>query len=530
MQSSSDIIHKRFLGFLIWQFLHSSAVFILFRALILPLLASSTSHAPTPLGVLSFFVFHLAALLFSVSLFAVSSPRSQPPALPLELALGLFKLLLVSGDSSPEFRSRAKVSLGFLLTVTASAISGALAVASICWVDLDGFMVLGFRGFVVGLLYGVYFVYKRRWVLEFPIIQRPAYFSFKMGVASAITLALKLSCIAYLLSALWVLVLPDHFKSQMSLGKYISGQFVFYFGSFGVILCWEIAHHLHKTLLTKRATFAPPKGSAAAETNPSEPLIVSLEASSPGSLLQYLAYLDLCLVCESNVDVWRRAALFEETGDTYKRVVHLSLRPLEQLATSISEIFEGNSVDKASQLARQLQSPTDLPLGSKVHECFDNFQLYAWCARTIASLTVRSHDEDRFGVAQLSGSNAATISTLVSCLLAVETFMGKKTHLQTPHLMGAAGIKWATVNTGRQATTSIVSRQRNALVHSKAYAMADLLRTSIYSIVTAFHDEMLNGAKSGGLDKDWVINTKPPYGTRELLSQKLRLFIDFRAC
>lgn len=128
-------------------------------------------------------------------------------------------------------------------------------------------------------------------------------------------------------------------------------------------------------LLTKRATFAPPKGSAAAETNPTDSLIVSLEVSSPGSLLQYLAYLDLCLVCENNVDVWRRAALFEETGETYKRVVDLSLRPLEQLAKNISEIFETNSADKAGQLARQLQSPSDVQFNSKVHECFDNFQV-----------------------------------------------------------------------------------------------------------------------------------------------------------
>ena len=153
-------------------------------------------------------------------------------------------------------------------------------------------------------------------------------------------------------------------------------------------------------------------------------------------------------------------------------------------------------------------------------------QLCAWCSWAVASLTARSHKEDRFGVAQLSGSNAAVISTLLSCLLAVETFLGKKTSLQSPNaLMGLAGIKWATVTTARSdAATSVVGKKRGFPLHSQAYAIADVLRTSIYCIVSAFHEEMLTGAKAGLLEKDWIIGGKPLYGTRELLLQKLHLF------
>ncbi|KDP24251.1 hypothetical protein JCGZ_26708 [Jatropha curcas] len=517
------VVNNRFLGFLIWQSITSSAIFILFKTFVLSPLAKTNTNLS--LSLFAFLNFHLSHLLFSASIFMLSSPQPYSPASPLQLAAAFLRFLFVSGDSfsSHDFRRRANLSLRFLVFVVATAISGFLSLTCVCAFDrLRSF------GFGVGLVYAFFYIFKQRWVLEFPIIQRPPFYSFKMRFPLAIKQALKLSCTAYLFSAMLLVFVPYQFKSYVTMRKFIGEQINLLFGSFSVFLCWELSHNLHQVLHTKRFVFAPPKGSAAAETNPSEPLLAALEESVPGSLPQSLAYLDLSMVCENNVDTWRRAAFFEETGETYKRVVAVCLRPLEQLPSTLGEGFETNSADKAYQQSNQLQSQSDLQLDQKYYEPLNNFQQCAWCARAVAALTARSHEEDRFGVAQLSGSNAAVISTLISCLIAVESLMGKKTNVQTPHqLMGPAGIKWATLNTGRR--DLLVTKKKSGPIHPKAYAMADVLRTSIYSIVSAFHYEMLASDKAGLLEKDWLICGKPLFGTNELLLQKLRLFLDFRA-
>ncbi|KAI4319249.1 hypothetical protein MLD38_032873 [Melastoma candidum] len=108
--------------------------------------------------------------------------------------------------------------------------------------------------------------------------------------------------------------------------------------------------------------------------------------------------------------------------------------------------------------------------------------------------------------------------------------MGKKTQSPSPNqLIGAGGIRWVLPNSGPGDTLSSVSvKRRKAPIHSKAYTVSDILRTSVYQIVSAFYEEMLAGAKSGTLDRDWIGTSKPPFGTRDLLCEKLRLFLDFR--
>lgn len=418
-----------------------------------------------------------------------------------------------------------------MLLVCAAAVSGFVAILSVAATSFSGsfggvISKFGFRAFGAGLFYGLHCVFNQRFVLVFPIVQRPPFFSYKMGLPSAIRQALKLSVVSSLVSAVFVLLLPNQREIQVE-GGYFADHFIFYIGSFAVILSWELILHLHKVLHTKRFLFAPLEGYAAMDTNPSESLLSALEESLPGSLMHYLAYLDLSMVCGSNVDPWRRAAFFEETGETYKRVVSACLKPLVQLASKLAEGLQ--SADNTHKLSHQLYSPDEIRQSSEILESFSDFQLYSWCAQAIASLEARSHKEDRFGVAQLSGSHATVLSTLLSCLLAVETFMGKKTNMQSPNnMLGPGGIKWATNSAARRETMTTLDKRRASPSRSKSYALADVLKTSIYMIVSEFHEEMVANAKRGNLEKDWVISDKPVYGSVELLVQKLHFFLNFQ--
>jgi hypothetical protein len=76
--------------------------------------------------------------------------------------------------------------------------------------------------------------------------QRPPFFSFKMGLPSATTCAFTLSGVAYLFSAVLRAILPDPFKRQVTVRKYITEQIIFCIGSFAMFLCWELSHHLHR--------------------------------------------------------------------------------------------------------------------------------------------------------------------------------------------------------------------------------------------------------------------------------------------
>ena len=92
------------------------------------------SFAPSLISLLTFFTFHFSQLLFSASLSLVSSPYPRSLAYPFELLLSLVRFFLVSDSSAsvlPNFRTRAKVSLSFVLFVAACAVSRFVGLVSV---------------------------------------------------------------------------------------------------------------------------------------------------------------------------------------------------------------------------------------------------------------------------------------------------------------------------------------------------------------------------------------------------------------
>ncbi|GAU39932.1 hypothetical protein TSUD_275340 [Trifolium subterraneum] len=416
---------SRFLDYSVYQSAHSSVIF----AIHFVFLAGWPFIFPMP--------FHFLQFIFSIALSSISSPSSSHP---------------------PNLNR----SIFFLISSAFSPFGCALCLYGFS----QDFARIGLRGFFIGSIYAFHYLFKRRWVLEFPIIQRPTYFNFKMGIPLAVKCAFKFSTVAFIFSAVFLDIIPHPFKCSIGTPAFFAEQIVFFVASFTIFLCWELSHNIHRVVYTERSVFA-------AETNPCEHLLLALEKRNPTSLSGYLAYLDLCMVWENNVDTWWRAAFFEESGETYKREIAVCLRPLEQLTSRLGEVL-GNSAEKPTNLSNPLSSPTDV-----------------------------KHLEEL--------SNAAVVSTLISCLLAVENF------------------KWATANSGRLDIATATGKRKNGPANSKAYAIADVLKTSIYQIVSAFHDEMLAGTKASLLEKDWIKSEKPLFGSREMLIQKLRLFLDFRA-
>lgn len=539
-------VKKRWIRCLVWQQVVGTVLWISWD-MVMSLAASCLGWMPLSQGALPslwgffrFLLFQISLAMVLVAHCFVTSPEEKAAASVWEMTGGLIGAVLGGGGRGRRGALRRKVQTAgdWLLFVLISMLGGFLAVFSVTGglMQMDVFAPfhMALRGAALGFIYGVHYVFKKRWVLSFPIIQRPLFFSLKMGIPLAAKRALKLSVLALPCSILMFFLHSNLYGN--GIGTFLKQQVVFLLGAYFISFCWELIHHLVQVVHTRRCVFAPPQGSAAAETNPTDPLLVALEESSRRSLAQYLAYLDLCMVSENNVDSWRRAAFFEETGETYKRIISACLRPLEHMATKLLEGLDSSSVDKTADiLSQQMRSPTDRPLYENVKEVLNDFQLCSWCARTVASLTASSHNEDRFGVAQLSGCNGAVVSTLLSCLIIVEVYLGKRSNIQPMHLMGPASIKWTVPSRG--AVMEVGKRHgvtlKKTSLHKKAYAMADVLRTSIYQIVSVFQDEMLvRGSSSGGLsvaERDWLSKSKPVYGTHEMLLQKLGMFLEFRA-
>nr|GMD54870.1 ganglioside-induced differentiation-associated protein 2 [Ipomoea batatas] len=112
--------------------------------------------------------FHVSLLLFSTSVFVLSTPHPRRAASQLELLLALARIVFLPKSSSqpllsPDFRRRARVCLCFVLFMGIISLSAAISIISVCWSSDDFSQLrprrmvirkLGFRGLGIGLFYG----------------------------------------------------------------------------------------------------------------------------------------------------------------------------------------------------------------------------------------------------------------------------------------------------------------------------------------------------------------------------------------
>lgn len=163
------VAKNRFAWFLIWQTSTSTTIYF-FTKLFLLSFSATPKFSPSQLifSLLKFLTFAFSNLLFSSSLSFLSSPKPLPsPACRRSRPLCFFVFA-----GWPWVPPRC-AGFGEICSVCGGC-WGIWGLSVVCFCGFDGVEVierLGFRGFVFGVLYGLYFVYKKRWVLEFPIIQ-----------------------------------------------------------------------------------------------------------------------------------------------------------------------------------------------------------------------------------------------------------------------------------------------------------------------------------------------------------------------
>lgn len=482
----------------------------------------------------------------------MTHPEDKDAASAADIFIGVLKLAwraIVGASLDRDIAQNAAVLARKLQTsrdralfVFFCAISGSLSIVSLTWSSQSRLSAMeeACRGTALGLSYAFLHLYSRRMILTFPVIQRSTFFCFKLGLAKMIKTAFKLSVASIPFAEVTILILNSSTLAAVGIKSSERSLFTrevdFVFSALFTAICWEMCHHLTQILHTKRHKFAPPFGSSAAEASPSELLLIALEETEKNSLAHYLAVLDLFMLSENNADSWRLCALFEETGETYQRVVLECLKPLDMLTLKLAKGLDGSSeVYKKDFLKQQMQSPGQ-QLGLSTYQIFDDYQLCSWCARSVAAITAFSKNNDRYGVAQLRGCNGAVVSSLLSCLLVIEVYLGRRSSIQPGQVVGIHSIKWTVPSRGPVADTGrkqgFPFRKKSEL-HKKAYAMADVLRTSLYQIVATFRKEMIlsgSAAAGGGViaERDWLGKGQPLYGTHELHLQNLRLFLDFR--
>lgn len=171
-------------------------------------------------------------------------------------------------------------------------------------------------------------------------------------------------------------------------------------------------------------------------------------------------------------------------------------------------------------------------------------QLCAWSIRTATALTIASLRDDQKGTAQLSGSNAAVLSSLLSALMACQelALTGEAPDQllrSTVQLISGFPVSLHLLSTllpPKRATQAIPSARphlqkvRNITeaiargpVCKEAVAMADILQGCVHRIGTAFGEEIVPKWKQRGTNAAWFsTGGSPLFATEDDHVEKMK--------
>ncbi|XP_071725094.1 uncharacterized protein [Rutidosis leptorrhynchoides] len=418
------------------------------------------------------------------------------PMVPFQISQLIFSISMhVFSSQLPVKRNcHFVISILFLATI---AVAGSASFVSLCWGNKPNIVILSILGGSFAFRYGLVHILSRSWILQFPIIQGSPSFIPKTQAWRFISMMHLM--IEILLSELLApICLAD---KNISVAKSFLAP---WFSHILLLITWKLSHKLHEEMHVNWLKFAPAEKSPTAKTNPSDLLLSALENSAPSSLQRYLACLDLCMICEGTIDNWRLNDFFKNNGVIYKRIITLCMRPLEQLASELG---------KCSEDSLHYESPNDVDLRSLdgYKDCLPkkfsgvsqleskylkHILLYNWCVRIVASLTAKSHKENRSTGVQQAQSHSVVMVTLISCLLAVETFIKEKTTLKSNDLLMGQSRFLSGKESPHTYSTLHYHNYRNfakrgTTLGLKLCGMADILRTSIYYVCSELSEEKL---------------------------------------
>lgn len=383
-------------------------------------------------------------------------------------------------------------------------------------------------GVCFGVFYSVHHLYFCHWMVKFPIIQRLFFFRLKTAFYESVTFTWKWAPLSALLEEVLIFIFEGYGKvngntwMKMLAKNVLSTSFV--------LFCWQLGDHLMEIIFTERHKFGPPLGSVEADRSPNAKLLEALEYNGTSFFapwLRHLATFDLCHVAETNVDAWRRSALFDLGDSTYKRVIDSCLGNVNSLTEKITAVLG----DKTR---------CDVAITVNTLDClFGDFQLVSWSARASSSLTARSRSDDQMGAAQLTRSNSRVVSSLLSCLLALEALSDHLRTTRKPN-SGSASVsrRRSWLEPLRRSNLyvlfgSVLVDEAQAVLPKPVAAMEDVLKGCIYRIVAVHGKEMGIGKTEWLVQRrgapNWSSKEEPVFGIQEKLVAKLEQFVMYQA-